>query len=83
MKIIIKLNLLGILVVSIIRLILFKKSVMKTMIIMNTVLVILKMMSMAETLWKLFLGHQNMEQILFLVSFSNNKGENNNGRIIC
>ena len=26
-------------------------------------------------------GHQNMEQILFLVSFSNSREKNNNGRI--
>ena len=59
-----------------------KKFVMKIMIITNTVLAILKMVNMAETLWKHFLGHQNIKQILFLASF-NKKGENNNGRIIC
>ena len=59
-----------------------KKFVMKIMIITNTVLAILKMVSMAETLWKHFLGHQNMEQILFLVSF-NKREKNDNGRIIC
>lgn len=59
-----------------------KKSVMKIMIITNTVLAILKMVNMAENLWKHFLGHQNMEQVLFLVSF-NKREKNDNGRNIC